>query len=96
MLAHPRVKFSTFPAELSVPGVARTCNEWLQCSPMRIELPTASWADTLPRADDDAHTMTVAAPTARDWADALFTMDTLQTLRTEIARVEPVPVTITF
>jgi hypothetical protein len=63
---------------------------------MRIELPTASWADTLHRADDDAHTMTVAAPTAMDWADALFAMDPTQALRTEIERVEALPLTITF
>ena len=29
---------------------------------MRIELPTASWADTVQRADEDAHTLTMSAP----------------------------------
>ena len=61
MLAHPLVNYSTI-----LPGIAdarhgRGCNRWLQCRPMRIELPPASWADAAHRADDDAHTLTLVA-----------------------------------
>jgi hypothetical protein len=95
MLAHWHVKFSTFPAELHGQGLLGMCNVWLQCRSMRIELPSASWADTAHRADDDAHTMTVATPPTTGWAD-LFSTDTLQLLRTQVEQVEPLPLTITF
>ena len=68
MLLHPAVKFSTFPPGMHVLPVHVACNGWLQWLDMRIELPSASWADTVHRADDDAHTLTVASQSASDWA----------------------------
>jgi hypothetical protein len=64
---------------------------------MRIELPSASWADTLLRAEDDAHTMTIAAhqPTA-DWLGGSWLAETALVLRTEVAADEPQVLTLTL
>jgi len=62
---------------------------------MRIELPSASWADTLLRAEDDAHTLTVAAQPAADWFGG-WMAEGSQALRTEVALTEPRTVTLTF
>lgn len=93
MLAHPLVKYSTF-----LPGVGDARrggarNRWLQCRPMRIELPPASWADAAHRADDDAHTLTLVAQAAEDWI--LAPADPAVTLRTGTSDA-PVPVTLTL
>jgi hypothetical protein len=64
---------------------------------MRIELPSASWADTVQRAEEDAHTLTVATQPATDWlAGTWRAEEAVQALRTEIADAEPLTVTITF
>ncbi|MBC5785123.1 hypothetical protein H8N03_19405 [Ramlibacter sp. USB13] len=65
---------------------------------MRIELPSASWADTALRAEDDAHTLTVAGHTSSDWAPLQFLPepDALLAVRTEVAAPAPVVLTLTF
>lgn len=63
---------------------------------MRIELPSASWADTVQRAEEDAHTLTVAGQTATDWPNAHWRAEEGAALRTEVSDAEPVAVTITF
>jgi hypothetical protein len=62
---------------------------------MRIELPSPSWADAAQRADDDAHTLTLAPATNPGWVTGTPLADAL-TLRTEVARVELAAVTLTF
>jgi hypothetical protein len=34
---------------------------------MRIELPIPSWADTVQRAEEDAHTLTIPVPSTSGW-----------------------------
>lgn len=65
---------------------------------MRIELPSNSWADTVHRPDDDAHTLTVAAQSASDWAPLQLLPDPQTSLstRTEVRRAEPLVLTITL
>jgi len=64
---------------------------------MRIELPLPSWADTTPRADDDAHTLTVAAaPATLEWAPWQWGSDPTPTLRLQVEAALPVTVTVTF
>jgi hypothetical protein len=63
---------------------------------MRIELPTASWTDTLHRAEDDAHTLTVAVLPALDWFAGAWSYECDRTHCIEVARAEPAPVTLTF
>lgn len=97
MLAHPVVNFSTIPAELQRSRPRRPCNRWLQSRPMRIELPPVSWADVAHRADDDAHTLTLIAPSAPEWdASPLTLADPVLTLRTQVASAALVTITLTF
>jgi len=96
MLAHPLVKFSTFPAEYRRPAARRGCNRWLQCGSMRIELPPASWADAAQRSEDDAHTLTVAPPAASDWVQWHWQADPVRAVRVEVAAAEPQALTLTF
>ena len=65
---------------------------------MRIELPSASWADTVHRADDDAHTLTVASQSASDWAplDLLPQADTALGVRVEITATPALVLTFTL
>jgi hypothetical protein len=63
---------------------------------MRIELPTASWADTVQRADEDAHTLTLSALPPPAFAQGAIGADPALTVRTEVSASEPVVVTITF
>ena len=65
---------------------------------MRIELPSNSWADTVHRPDDDAHTLTVAAQSASDWAPLQLLPDAQTSLstRTEVQRAQPLVLTITL
>ena len=63
---------------------------------MRIELPSASWADTVHRAEDDAHTMTVAAQPALDWFSGAWSADSGLTLRVEVPAIEPQVLTLTL
>jgi len=65
---------------------------------MRIELPSASWA-TVHRAEDDAHTMTLAAQGAGDWAPLEF-LDQAdpspQAVRARVVITDPLVLTLTF
>jgi hypothetical protein len=64
---------------------------------MRIELPSASWADTVHRAEDDAHTMTVAAAQpALDWFAGAWSADGGLTQRTEVPSGAPIVLTLTL
>jgi hypothetical protein len=63
---------------------------------MRIELPLPSWADTAPRADDDAHTLTVAPPSPMEWTAWQWGSDPSPTLRLQVEAAPPVTVTVTF
>lgn len=56
-----------FPAELQRPPPFGWNNRWVQWRSMRIELPIPSWADTVQRAEDDAHTLTVPVPSTSGW-----------------------------
>jgi hypothetical protein len=64
-------------------------------SAMRIELPLPSWAETMPRADDDAHTLTVAASPV-EWTPWQWGSEPVTTLRTQVDAAAPVAVKITF
>jgi len=65
---------------------------------MRIELPNASWADTVLRPDDDAHTLTVAAQSASDWAPLQLLPEPQSgpATRTQVEAVLPLVLTITL
>jgi hypothetical protein len=63
---------------------------------MRTELPSASWADTVPRAEEDAHTLTVAAQPAHDWFAGAWSADCGLAQRAEVSTAEPVTLTLTL
>ncbi len=48
------------------------------------------------RAEEDAHTLTVAAQTAADWPVAPWRAEAGAPLHTEVSEVEPVVLTLTF
>jgi hypothetical protein len=97
MLLHHRVNYSTFPAQSHLQSCLSACNRWLQCRHMRIELPSTPWPDTVQRAEDDAHTLTVAAAQpALDWFAGAWSADCGLTQRVEVAAGEPLTLTVTF
>jgi len=63
---------------------------------MRIEMPAASWAETVLRAEDDAHTLTVAAQPMTDWSAGVPLAEPLLAVRMEVALWEPVVLTLTL
>ena len=63
---------------------------------MRIELPSTTWADSAHRADDDAHTLTVAPLHAPHWPGESWTSDTASSLRTQVSADAPVTLTLTL
>ncbi|WP_332826908.1 hypothetical protein [Ramlibacter sp.] len=63
---------------------------------MRIELPSTTWADSAHRADDDAHTLTVAPLPAPHWPGDTWTSDPSATLRTQVSADAPVTLTLTL
>jgi hypothetical protein len=63
---------------------------------MRIELPSNAWADVVQRADDDAHTLTVAAQPASGWVAGAWQPQPAATLRTEVAALQAPVLTLTF
>ncbi|HET8745743.1 MAG TPA: hypothetical protein VFM98_09060 [Ramlibacter sp.] len=62
---------------------------------MRIELPLPALADITPRADDDAHTLTVAA-WPMEWTPWQWGSDPAPSLRVQVDAVRAVAVTLTF
>ena len=62
---------------------------------MRIELPLPSWAETVARIDDDAHTLTVAT-LPMEWTPWQWGNDPAPTLRTQVDAALPVALTLTF
>jgi hypothetical protein len=63
---------------------------------MRIELPTATWADTAHRVDDDAHTLTLAPQTTPAWVHGALLPEPEATLHVRVPDVEPVVLSITL
>ena len=64
---------------------------------MRIELPSTPWVDTVHRAEDDAHTLTVAvAQPALDWLAGAWSAGSGLTQRVEVAAGEPLTLTVTL
>lgn len=63
---------------------------------MRIELPPPSWADNVQRAEDDAHTLTMAAPAQAAWVRWALPVDAAGSVRVEVPAGEPVVLTLTF
>lgn len=64
---------------------------------MRIELPLPAWADSAPRADDDAHTLTMAPSTSPiEWAPWQWGSDPAPTVRMQVDAAPQVTVTVTF
>jgi hypothetical protein len=92
------VKYSTIPAESAPDMRLAGRNAWLQCYAMRIELPNASWASAAPRAEEDAHTLTVAGQSPSEWAplDLLPPADRPLCVRTEVTSDDPLVLTITY
>ena len=62
---------------------------------MRIELPLPSWADTMPRPDDDAHTLTVA-PAPVEWAPWQWGSEPAATLRLQVEAAPAVTLTLSL
>jgi hypothetical protein len=63
---------------------------------MRIELPSTTWADAAHRADDDAHTLTMAPLHATHWPVEAWTSDPAATLHTEVSTEPSVTLTLTL
>lgn len=63
---------------------------------MRIELPLPAWNESTQRADDDAHTLTLAPAPATEWVPWHWPTDPAPTLRAGIAAQPPVTVTVTL
>jgi hypothetical protein len=62
---------------------------------MRIELPATTWADAAHRADDDAHTLTMA-PLPAHWPGEAWTSDPAATLHTQVSAAPAVTLTLTL
>ena len=63
---------------------------------MRIELPTATWADTANRVEDDAHTLTLAPTPLPGWVEGPLVPDSGPTLHVKVPDTEPVVLSITL
>lgn len=63
---------------------------------MRIELPANDWVDAMQRAEDDAHTLTIAAQPAVGWIAGAWQPEAALTLRTEVAVLPVAVLTLTF
>lgn len=63
---------------------------------MRIELPLPAWAETALRADEDAHTLTVAPAVAAHWAGWQWPAGFAPSLKCEVPAARPAPVTLTL
>ena len=63
---------------------------------MRIELPTATWADAANRVEDDAHTLTLAPTPLPGWVEGPLLPDSGPTLHVEVPDTAPVVLSITL
>jgi hypothetical protein len=63
---------------------------------MRIELPTATWADTAHRVDDDAHTLTLAPQATPGWVHGAVLPDAEPTVHVSVPDTGPIVLSITF
>ena len=64
---------------------------------MRIELPSANWDPAALRADEDAHTLTMAPQPAVDWLQLPpWELDPGVPLHARVPDTEPASITITF
>jgi hypothetical protein len=63
---------------------------------MQIELPLPAWNESAQRADDDAHTLTLGQASAPEWAHWQWATDSAPTVRTQVAAVTPLTLTITL
>jgi hypothetical protein len=63
---------------------------------MRIELPAITWVDAAQRGEEDVHTLTLAAQPAPGRVNGPLPADPAPTLRAEVARGEPVVLTLTL
>lgn len=95
MLLQRRVNYSTFPAEFLVKEASTLATGGYSAG-MRIELPSTTWADTLHRSDDDAHTLTVSAQPAPEWSGVPWTAQAEPLLRVQVAPGEALVLTLTF
>ena len=62
---------------------------------MRIELPLPTWAEFSQRAEDDAHTLTVAPPSP-EWVGWQWACEPATTLRTEVDAEPGATLTLTL
>jgi hypothetical protein len=63
---------------------------------MRIELPLPAWAESAQRADDDAHTLTVAPSVAADWVAWQWPSEPAPCVRVAVAATRAQPLTLTL
>ena len=63
---------------------------------MRIELPSATWADTVNRAEDDAHTLTLAPTPLPGWVEGPLLPQPALTLSIKVPDSDPVVLSITL
>lgn len=63
---------------------------------MRIELPLPAWADAAQRAEDDAHTLTVAAERPADWVTWQWPLEPGAGLRCEVPAAGERSLTLTL
>jgi hypothetical protein len=63
---------------------------------MRIELPATTWADAAHRAEDDAHTLTVAPLPVPPWPGDAWTSAPASTLHARVGDAPPVTLTLTL
>jgi hypothetical protein len=59
-------------------------------------MPRSTWADTVQRAEDDAHTLTMAAQAQAAWVPWPLPAETGPAVRVEVPDGEPVFFTLTF
>jgi hypothetical protein len=63
---------------------------------MRIELPSATWADAANRVEDDAHTLTLAPAPLPGWVDGTPLPEPGLTLHVRVPDTDPVVLSITL
>ena len=98
MLLHTRCEVFDDSCRVAFPVERRRALRLVTVLSMRIELPNASWANAAPRAEEDAHTLTVAGHSPSEWAplDLLPAADRPRAMRTEVSGDDPLVLTITY